>query len=100
VSDDIDLGKCCACQGTENVRNLIMHNKPAPVPGTGWGCVECHLPMDGAMSVVCDRCLESNAEITQVCMGWVKGKMRAPIHALRDEPFDHDRRLHLEVKRA
>lgn len=100
MSHSTDLGKCCACQGIENVRNLVMHVKRAPVPGTGWGCVACSLPMNGALSVICDRCLESDAQITEACFGFPTGKMRVPIHALRDELFDHDLGFHPEVKRA
>jgi hypothetical protein len=92
--DEPDLGKCCACQGTENVRNIVMHPKLAPVPGTGWGCLECHLPTDGAISVICDRCFGQNVTITEVCMGFPLDKMRVPLHALREEVFDHDMSFH------
>jgi hypothetical protein len=58
MDDELDLGACCACGGTENVRNLICLDAKAPVPGTGWGCAVCGLPADGALTVVCDRCLD------------------------------------------
>jgi hypothetical protein len=94
---DLNLGTCCACKGIDNVRNIIMHHKPAPVPGTGWGCVVCNLPGDGALSVVCDNCANHGTEITEVCMGYPIDNVRVPIHALRDVYFDHDFSLHPEV---
>jgi len=99
VKADIDFGKCCACQGTENVRNIMMLDKLAPVLGTGWGCVVCNLPPDGAICVVCDGCLESGAAMTEVCMGFPKDKIRVPIHALADKEFGHDLSFHPEVVR-
>jgi hypothetical protein len=42
---DLDL-KCCGCGGRGNVRNIVMHNLRAPVPGTGWGCFQCHLSLE------------------------------------------------------
>lgn len=79
-----------------------MLSKPAPVPGTGWGCVACGLPQDGAIAVVCDQCTELNRdlELKEVIMGYASGKMRVPIHALRDVVFDHNLSFHPEVKQA
>ena len=54
--DDCNFGQCCACHGTKNVRTVVMLHRRGPVPGTGWGCVVCDLPLDGAISVVCDSC--------------------------------------------
>lgn len=93
----IDLGECCACGRTENVRNVVMHNKRAPVPGTGWGCVVCSLPNDGAVSVICDLCLETNAKIKDVCHGFPKAKSRRALASLSPEPFQHDMRYHPEM---
>ncbi len=76
MEDDIDLGPCCACGGGENVRNMMMLSLKAPVPGTGWGCVVCHLPSDGAMAVVCDKCLEEHKPLVWAVSGWATNKQR------------------------
>lgn len=93
-----DVGRCCACgMAGPTVRNFIMLEKPAPVPGTGWGCLVCGLPSDGALAVVCDACLESNAEIVLVCYGYAASGDRVPMASLAPEPFDHDMSRHPEV---
>lgn len=54
---DLDLGPCCCCERRgRSVRNMISLKRMCPIPGRGWGCVECHLPLNGAVAVVCDRC--------------------------------------------
>jgi hypothetical protein len=93
---DPDMGECCACRGTGNVRNILMHNRRAPVPGTGWGCVVCHLPMDGAISILCDTCVASGARPLTVCDGFPVDKKRKPVEALDPAPFDHDMKFHDE----
>jgi len=93
MKDNNELGDCCACQGTTNVRNVVMHDKRAPVPGTGWGCVVCHLPNDGAISVICDDCLENETEIREACWGYPNEKKRVSLNSLA-EPFAHDMAKH------
>jgi hypothetical protein len=94
--DECNLGQCCGCHGTKNVRTVVMMHKRGPVPGTGWGCVVCGLPADGAISVICDSCVEAQVEITEVCCGYAKDNRRVPIRNLSPEPFDHDMRKHAE----
>jgi len=50
--DDIDLGPCCACEGFESVRNVLMLHVKMTVPGQGWGCLVCGLSFDGALAVL------------------------------------------------
>lgn len=89
-----DFGACCACrQEGETVRNFVALDKRASVPGTGWGCVVCNLPSDGAIAVVCDQCLAENAAIQDVIHGSADQKQRSPLMALT-ENFDHDHSLH------
>lgn len=91
--EPLDLGTCCGCGCTgETVRNLIMLQKKAPVPGTGWGCVVCGLPSDGAVAVVCNDCL-ARAErqpdvIQEVIYGYATDNKRYSLAALT-EFFDH-----------
>lgn len=87
--EPIDVGPCCAC-GTSgpSVRNIIALALKAPQAGKGWGCVVCGLPSDGAIAVVCDRCLELDMPIVEVCDGYATtGKRLNRIFVT--EPFDH-----------
>lgn len=89
-----DFGPCCACrQEGPTVRNFVALNKRAAVAGTGWGCVVCDLPADGAVAVLCDKCLAENAEIQDVCHGHAASKERSPFAALTED-FDHSHDLH------
>jgi len=87
------IGPCCACGLTRNVRNVIMLDKRAPIAGTGWGCVVCGLPSDGAVAVVCDDCLDEEAPLKFICKGYASQGDRAPIETAT-EPFGHDLALH------
>ena len=95
-----DLGTCCCC-GKEDatVRNLIMLNQRAPEPGTGWGCVVCHLPPDGAAAIVCDSCVLGTLEIKEVICGRPAEKRRTPIHAIAPDLFEHDMKIHEQEER-
>jgi len=87
-----ELGPCCGCGTTEGVRNMCMVSRRAPVPGTGWGCVVCDLPGDGAIAVFCDACVEK--PVTHVCVGYPKDGKRRPIEELAPGVFDHDAAKH------
>jgi hypothetical protein len=94
-----DLGPCCCCGVTDHVRTIVMMSRRAPVPGTGWGCFACHLPLDGAVYVACDRCAEEGRPPFEVCHGSVNGKARARVESLAPGPFDHDPAYHWELRR-
>lgn len=96
MSDEepLDLGACCACgEAGPTVRNIVMLPKKSLVPGTGWGCVICHLPCDGASVVVCDACLETQRPFQEYIYDDAGKKLRRPIEELT-EPFTHDDGLH------
>jgi len=63
------------------------------VPGHGWGCLECHLPMDGASAVLCDDCCNGwqsgEVELQWACRGYPAIDGRVPIGELT-EPHRHD----------
>lgn len=94
MTNPIHFGACCAC-GTAGptVRNLLMLPYRAITPGQGWGCVQCGLPSDGAVAVVCDACLASGAPLIDVIDGWPAGQGRVP-RARLTAPFDHDPARH------
>lgn len=102
MSDHHDLGPCCICEATgETVRNVIMLDKAAPQEGTGWGCVACGLPANGAVAVVCDRCIEANQVVDRLRFaidGYAGRKQRMPIGELQDLPpdFKHDDAAHAD----
>ena len=94
----LDLGRCCACGGIEQVRNIMVFSFKGPVPGKGWGCFQCGLPMDGATAVICDACLERRAEIREICRGWPGDKQRVPMPDKASRmSFDHDLSKHPEL---
>jgi hypothetical protein len=91
-----DFGSCCACgKHGPDVRNVICLNQLAPIPNTGWGCVVCGLPANGAVAVVCDHCLETKQKIQFACEGYVSEKGRIAVGKLQGM-FYH--RIHLHAK--
>ena len=96
-----DLGPCCGCRGVAGVINIVMLNKRAPLPGRGWGCVQCGLPNDGAVAVFCNPCLRQHQKGTpfvmvDVCRGYPGKDGRIAFEELPDDPFDHDMTKHPE----
>lgn len=93
-----DLGPCCTCGTRVGVTNIVMLPLRGPSPGTGWGCVVCDLPADGAIAVLCDACTEQ--PIKTVCDGYPKEGKRVAIDDLPPGEFDHDAAKHAERDRA
>jgi hypothetical protein len=98
-ADDLSrLGPCCICETTEGVRNILMLHQRAIVKGHGWGCVECDLPCDGAVVVLCDFCMvvyqANDSALRFACRGYPASDGRVPIADLPQEPFDHDMSKH------
>jgi hypothetical protein len=79
----------------------MMLDFTAPQSGTGWGCFQCGLPMDGATAVLCDDCLEAEAEILFVIDGQPLDRKRLGIDEARERaggrPFNHNLNMHPEV---
>lgn len=91
--DPPSLGPCCICETETGARMIVMLPFKGLVPGHGWGCVVCNLPMDGASAVLCDGCLEDYAAdrktLRFACRGYPATEGRVPIEALT-EPHAHD----------
>lgn len=87
-----ELGTCCICGGGEP-RAIIMLGVKGEVPGHGWGCVVCNLPMDGASAVLCDECCEGwqsgAVKLQWACRGYPAEDGRIAIDELT-EPHVHD----------
>lgn len=91
------VGGCCNCgEVRPDVRNFVQLEVKAPEPGKGWGCLVCGLPMDGAMAVLCDTCIEAvidGAKIVNACAGYPGENRRVPVASLT-ERFSHHEALH------
>jgi hypothetical protein len=81
------LGACCVCGGFNMVQNIVLLGRAAPRPGTGWGCVACGLPQDGAIAVMCDGCY--GMEPRFVVDGEVTSPARIGVDAYLMVPFRH-----------
>lgn len=95
MAADYGLGSCCACEGTDGVRNVYLLKHKAPVAGTGWGCVVCGLSADGAVAVLCDRCHEAEDEARFACVGYPGRNERVFVGQLEGE-HRHDPSKHLD----
>lgn len=102
---DHNLGTCCGCRvAGEQVRNIFMLDKKCPVPGHGWGCVQCGLPSDGCCVVLCDACyfrveMEGlDAVCVDACRGYPATDGRMPYADLVGH-HDHDLSKHPEVRK-
>jgi hypothetical protein len=96
--DDENLGPCCCCGNPEGVRNIIMLDYQAAVPGTGWGCVQCGLPMNGASYVACDECVAAEREPMEAVLGYSQGKRRELIkNVYARQRHAHDMTKHPEA---
>ena len=93
------LGPCCGCERVgDDVRNIVMLPRLAPIPSTGWGCVQCRLPFDGAVAVVCDDCLGDYLTPPRlVCVGFPLEGKRMPYADLPRHRFDHIESMHPEM---
>jgi hypothetical protein len=104
---DDDLGTCCACgckpTQANPVRSLVfMDYKRPPGSGSGWGCFQCGLPAEGAVAVLCDRCVElaratgKDFRIVWICAGEHQ-RGRLNVHTFEHVPHDHDMAKHPEA---
>lgn len=98
---NLDFGPCCACEtaGDNTVRNLATLDFEAPQGFAGWGCVQCSKASRGAIAVMCDDCVEKNAEPRFIAGGtYLTDKKRIPLEGYVRVPFTHDDRLHPEAQ--
>jgi hypothetical protein len=96
-SERPDLGRCCCCGGYEDVRNIVTLDHKCAAPGTGWSCVVCNLPADGAIYVCCDACLEGKRQPNAAVVGYPGEDIREPIEAtLGRAAFNHIIKFHLD----
>jgi hypothetical protein len=80
-----NLGPCCVCGRSKNVRTIVHLPFKSPIPGRGWGCVLCDLPPDGAVAVVCDRCCKTfiaEVSLNDACKGYPASDGRVPYSSL------------------
>lgn len=84
------IGPCCACgKNDRTVCNVVFLEFEAPVGFVGWGCFVCGLPPRGAVAVLCDACVATDAEPNFMCGGkYIGDRVRVEIATRR--PFVHD----------
>ena len=91
--DAPDLGTCCICGVSSDVLNVVMLNRRGAVRGHGWGCLECGLPCNGAIAVLCDKCLPDwladTSKLKFVGRGGPAAGERIAIDELPPGDFDH-----------
>lgn len=94
VEEPEHIVACCGCgKADETCRTILMLDKKAPEPGTGWGCLECHLPMDGALAIMCDYCVKHGVKPKEAIRGYLYAGSRIPIAELTGSHV-HDDALH------
>ncbi len=70
----------------------------AAIPGTGWGCLLCELPANGAVAVICHDCLRNLTPIRFAIDGHAEDKMRVPLTAIAGNgPFGHNHDKHVSA---
>lgn len=93
--------KCCICELDESsARNILMLNKKMPENETkgGWGCFTCHLPVKGAIAVLCDSCADKHRAgepVKFACLGAPGENRRISVEELTED-FRHDLTKHTE----
>jgi hypothetical protein len=100
AEEEIDLGPCCACDTTDpaaGIYNIMLLDRLCPMPGRGWGCVQCGLPANYASAVLCNACLEAKAEIRFVCTGYPAKDGRTPIEDAPQAQVKHNPLYHPEM---
>jgi hypothetical protein len=99
MGDDVSLGPCCQCEGSKDVRTIIMlDGLLAPISGRGHGCLQCGLPPNGAIFVLCDACCDmyETEWFTPkfACCGYPGTDGRIPYQELKSGNTDHDMSKH------
>jgi hypothetical protein len=96
MSEQRELGPCHCCGQTGPlVRNFMLRDFEAPVPGTGWGCAICDLPSNGAISVLCDACSRPPVCNPIACFnGPPRNAERVAVVPMARVPFGHDQMMH------
>ena len=95
--DEPDVGTCRQC-GAERPRNVVILTRRCATAGTGWGCVICCLPFDGAGTILCDSCIarwQNNARMIWWAVdGLPAENRRIRIRCLPAGTFDHNAAAH------
>ena len=94
-----EYGCCCICESTQNVNNLIQLDYKVESE-SGWGCVRCGLPAEGAIAIVCDACIDKHGkseDLEDKIKLLMNGIKRIPAPPVSDRvPHEHDLSRHPE----
>ena len=96
-------GSCCVCEKPDTELNVFQMDYKNPVPSeSAWGCFTCNLPMEGAVAVVCDECVEAfpDEEIWDKILFLMDGATRRiPVPDVKDRiSHEHDLSEHPELR--
>lgn len=97
-----NYGPCCICECEgESVQNFIQldYKNPKKSTTSGWGCVVCGLPAEGALAIICDERLNNPDTVIDDIKFLMDGETgRVPVPAETDRvPHEHDLSLHREL---
>lgn len=96
-----DYGTCCVCESEMDECVLIQLDYKVESE-SGWGCLVCDLPMEGAMAVVCADCFDEYDDDLEdkikFLMNGIRGRIPVPPpesrikheHNLMYHPKDQD----------
>lgn len=105
MSEELDLGTCCACgrepTGENPVRTIVVLDYKMPQGfGSGWGCFQCGLAAEGASAMICDDCAaliaSDKAEVRWIATGVTNKRGRLAVDAFPHLPHVHDMTRHPE----
>ncbi|MYB02024.1 MAG: hypothetical protein F4118_00340 [Acidimicrobiaceae bacterium] len=93
-----DYGTCCVCESEMDECILIQLDYKIESE-SGWGCLVCDLPMDGAMAVVCFDCFDDDdlEDKIKFLMNGRRGRIPVPPPESRIK-HEHNLMLHPETQ--
>lgn len=97
-----EFGTCCVCEMGDMEDCGLVQLGYKMESESGWGCLQCGLPMEGAIAVVCSDCYDKYGEkIEDQIKYLIDGKKgRIPVPPVENRvPHEHDLSLHPEVNK-
>jgi hypothetical protein len=94
-----NFAPCCACETKEgDIKNIVMLNQKLPGGGKGWGCLQCGLPLEGAIAALCNPCIDLGRPIKFAVVS-LDSEERIPVEQLGGV-HEHDMTKHQHDEEA
>ena len=96
---DEDYGPCCICESETDVLNIIQLDYKVKSE-SGWGCIVCGVPAEGAVAIVCDPCFEKYSDTIEDEIRFLMDgrERRIPVPPIEGRiPHEHDLSRHPEI---